>query len=124
LFSKTDIMLEFKTAAQTPLIINGNAEKLKQVFINLILNALEAMQQHGTLTIQTSCDQGQALVSVRDTGEGILPEDLPNIFEPFYTKKVSGWAASLFWQRYRPAVKNLPLLSSTLLQRWPGWALK
>ncbi len=90
LFSKTDIMLEFKTASQTPIIINGNAEKLKQVFINLTLNALEAMQQHGTLTIQTSCADGQAMISVSDTGVGIPPEDLPNIFEPFYTKKARG----------------------------------
>ncbi|AGL03012.1 ATP-binding protein [Desulfoscipio gibsoniae] len=90
LFSKADIMLEFKTTAQTPLIISGNAEKLKQVFINLSLNALDAMQQHGTLTIQTYSKDGYALVSVRDTGEGIAPEDLPNIFEPFYTKKARG----------------------------------
>lgn len=90
LLKKTNIQLDFKVVEQKSHIIMGNGDKLKQIFTNLIVNALEAMQQNGVLTIQTHAANGQVVISVRDTGEGIPPEDLQNIFEPFYTKKVKG----------------------------------
>ncbi|SFQ94584.1 ATP-binding protein [Desulfoscipio geothermicus] len=90
LISKTGIKLNYPSAGHKPLVIQGNAEKLKQVFTNLIINALEAMRQNGVLTIESHAAGEQVAVSVRDTGEGIPPEDLPNIFEPFYTKKAGG----------------------------------
>lgn len=90
LISKTGIKLNYSPAGPKPLVIQGNAEKLKQVFTNLIINALEAMQQKGVITIESRASGGRAAVSVRDTGAGIPPEDLPNIFEPFYTKKARG----------------------------------
>ncbi len=89
LLAKAGIKLECRCAA-VPLYVRGNGEKIKQVFTNLVFNAIEAMRQNGTLTVHTRAGNEQAVVTVRDTGEGIPPEDLPNIFEPFYTKKASG----------------------------------
>lgn len=85
-----NIRLEFLPERETPLPIQGDREKLSQVLINLIINALDAMAQGGTLTIQTYLAQDWACVLVRDTGKGIPAEEIPKIFEPFYTRKAGG----------------------------------
>lgn len=64
--------------------------QLKQVFLNLILNANEAMPKGGRLTITADHDAGKIVVAFCDTGPGILPEVQENLFEPFYTTKASG----------------------------------
>ncbi len=72
---------------------------IKQVFLNLLLNAGEAMEGGGQLTLRTHVanDGGQkvAQVSVTDTGPGIPPEHLPKVFEPFYTTKPTGTGIGL-----------------------------
>jgi len=60
------------------------------VFINLIVNAIDAMHTKGKLTIKVQIEKDMALITVRDTGKGIPQEDLQNIFEPFYTRKAGG----------------------------------
>ncbi|HTK95810.1 MAG TPA: ATP-binding protein, partial [Terriglobales bacterium] len=70
-------------------LIHGNAGKLQQVFLNLFLNAKDAMPQGGTLTIQTSNGSG-VNVAIRDSGTGIEPENLRRIYEPFFTTKNAG----------------------------------
>ena len=66
--------------------IQGNAGKLQQVFLNLFLNAKDAMPRGGTLTVSTS--NGRAVhVVVTDTGEGIAPEHIHRIYDPFFTTK-------------------------------------
>jgi signal transduction histidine kinase len=65
-------------------------EKLKQVWIGLIQNALQAMQQPGTLTIGIRRVGNEAVVSIGDTGCGIAADMLPNIFEPLLTMRQSG----------------------------------
>lgn len=64
--------------------------QLKQVFLNLILNASEAMLEGGQLTITADYDDGKVMVAFCDTGPGILPEIQKNVFEPFYTTKADG----------------------------------
>jgi hypothetical protein len=67
--------------------VNGNPGMLQQVFLNLFLNARDAMPAGGTLEVRSwSCD-GSAMVEVSDTGEGIAPEHLPRIYDPFFTTK-------------------------------------
>jgi len=69
----------------------GDGEKLQQLFLNLILNAADAMPEGGRLGIRVEKQDAQDLVaSVSDTGVGIDAEDLPRVFEPFFTTKASG----------------------------------
>ena len=66
--------------------VRGNRESLQQVFINLILNACNAMPQGGTLTvIADATEAGSLEVRFRDTGHGIAPEHLDKVFDPFFT---------------------------------------
>jgi two-component system NtrC family sensor kinase len=62
-------------------------DKLQQVFINIILNAIQAMPKGGNLTIQTSSGDDQVNIEVKDTGYGISPENIGKLFTPFYTTK-------------------------------------
>jgi two-component system, NtrC family, sensor kinase len=69
--------------------IKGNAGKLQQVFLNLFLNARDAMESGGTLAIRTSCTGGVVRITVADSGSGISPENLARIFDPFFTTKAA-----------------------------------
>jgi signal transduction histidine kinase len=68
---------------------------LKQVFFNLIKNAMEAMQPGGRLSIKIRSDDDSVYVAIADTGSGILPEDLAKLFQPYHTTKVSGHGLGL-----------------------------
>jgi PAS domain S-box-containing protein len=78
-----------------PCQILGVAGLLEQVFINLFLNAMNAMPNGGTLDVSAERHSGDLLVCVTDTGVGISPEDLDRIFDPFYTKALSGKGTGL-----------------------------
>jgi two-component system, NtrC family, sensor kinase len=76
--------------------IAGDRKSLQQVFLNLFINAIQAMPDGGVLTIRVWPDNGRLLhVDVKDTGEGIDPENLPRIFDPFYTTKEVGRGTGL-----------------------------
>ena len=70
---------------------------LQQVFINLVLNAGQAMEGGGTLTIATRLDEQGLLAcaDIKDTGCGMSEEDLHRIFDPFYTTKANGTGLGL-----------------------------
>jgi two-component system, NtrC family, sensor kinase len=72
--------------------VQGNAVQLAQVFVNLLVNAAQAMlQTGGEIRLKTRVQDGShAVVEVRDTGCGIPPENLERIFEPFFTTKPAG----------------------------------
>lgn len=78
---------------QVRAVTDGN--QLSQVFVNMILNAVDAMPDGGTLTIKTMETDGSVAVTVQDTGTGIPPEDLPRVFDPFYTTKDKGTGLGL-----------------------------
>jgi len=71
------------------------ADQLTQVFLNLIVNAVEAMSDGGDLTIATLVENGRVHVRIDDTGPGLNPEEAKRIFEPFYTTKRSGTGLGL-----------------------------
>ncbi len=73
--------------AAGPAWVEGSAAELRQVMTNLVFNALDAMPQGGTLTLETRVAAGQVRLAVRDTGCGIAPEHLQRLFEPFFSTK-------------------------------------
>ena len=73
----------------------GDREKLKQVTINLVVNALEAMKKGGTLTVRVRPSGERVILLVEDTGPGIASELLPNVFDPFFTTKEAGTGLGL-----------------------------
>ncbi len=80
--------------------VHGNDAQLQQTFMNLLLNALEAMGTNGTLTIGTETtghESGARLlqIKIQDTGRGIAPENLTRLFEPFFTTKKNGTGLGL-----------------------------
>ena len=77
--------------------VQGNGEQLVQVFMALLLNAVDAMDGKGTVRLRTRDDQQrQAIVAeVADEGAGIRPADMPKIFDPFYTTKPPGRGTGL-----------------------------
>jgi signal transduction histidine kinase len=69
--------------------------ELNQVWTNLIANAIEALDEHGTITIRTRRDGDCVVVDIADTGPGIAPDVRPHIFEPFFTTKDVGQGTGL-----------------------------
>jgi signal transduction histidine kinase len=69
--------------------------ELLQVFMNLVVNAVQAMNARGQLTLRTSAEGGSITVSVEDTGPGIAPQDLARVFAPFFTTKKPGKGTGL-----------------------------
>jgi signal transduction histidine kinase len=69
-----------------PLVV-ADFNQLVQVFINLVVNAVEAMNDRGKLTIHAATENGWVKVSVSDNGCGIPPENLDRLFTPFFTTK-------------------------------------
>ena len=80
--------------------VKGNYEKLRQAFLNIVINALQAMTRGGSLTISVMakydvCSDGICEITFCDTGRGIATDVLPRIFDPFYTTKSDGTGLGL-----------------------------
>ena len=88
------IQVRKELSAAAP-VVQGVEHKLQQVFLNLFLNARDAMPKGGWLTIVTRQDRGAAVVEVADTGSGIPPEQLSRIYDPFFTTKAIGKGTGL-----------------------------
>jgi PAS domain S-box-containing protein len=79
--------IQVKTRLEASGGIRGSGGKLQQVFLNLFLNARDAMEPGGVLEIETSSDDSGVHIEVMDTGHGISPENMNRIFDPFFTTK-------------------------------------
>ena len=76
--------------------VNGDLQKLQQVFLNLIINAEQAIGDHGTITVRAQeTDDGYIRTDIRDTGTGIPRENLEQLFDPFFTTKEAGKGTGL-----------------------------
>jgi signal transduction histidine kinase len=77
--------------------VKGDFNQLQQSIINLIFNAIDAMPEGGTLTLEGHYDSKAKLaaITVKDSGQGIEPGDLPHIFEPFFTTKNQAYGVGL-----------------------------
>src|ERR1019366_7702624 len=78
-----------------PCQVLGVPSLLEQVFINLLLNAMNAMPKGGTVDIFAEQAAGEVMVRVTDTGAGISPEDIDKIFDPFFTRAPLGKGTGL-----------------------------
>jgi signal transduction histidine kinase len=78
-----------------PVFVLGMEHKLQQVFLNLFLNAKDAMPSGGWLSVSTRIEHGAAIAEVADTGSGIPSEYLARIYDPFFTTKATGQGTGL-----------------------------
>jgi PAS domain S-box-containing protein len=88
------IQVRKELAPQTP-IVDGIEYKLQQVFLNLFMNARDAMPRGGWLSVSSRLENGQAMVEIGDTGSGIPTEHLSRIYDPFFTTKAIGKGTGL-----------------------------
>jgi two-component system, sporulation sensor kinase E len=71
-------------------LLHVDQDQLKQVFYNLIRNSCQAMGSNGELTLRTSCNDDNVIITIADNGPGIPPEQVSRVFEPYYTTKKTG----------------------------------
>lgn len=76
-------------------LISGVPREISQIWLNLILNALDAITEEGTIEITTATDKGHVRVTIRDSGSGIPPDHLGKIFDPFFTTRDVGKGTGL-----------------------------
>jgi len=88
-FNEVDVKVERHYAADLP-EIEGSGNRLIQVFLNLLVNGLEAMPEGGTIRIKTYRTESEAVVEIADEGEGISEEHLKWLFNPFFSTKENG----------------------------------
>jgi signal transduction histidine kinase len=86
--------------------LRGKREEVLQIFLNLVTNALQAMEGDGTLTVTTRSSDGDIVVTVKDTGPGIPDDDIPRVFDPFFTTKEPGKGPGLGLHIVREIVRG------------------
>ncbi len=88
------IKIELERAPGLP-EVEHDSDQIHQVLLNLLLNAVQAIEGAGTVRVETGTREGYARVVVSDSGRGISPQNLPNIFRPFFTTKGNGTGLGL-----------------------------
>jgi len=93
-FEKSNIKLNLKFSENIP-DIYADCSQIHQVFLNIIMNAIQAINQNGLIEIETFLRDGYVNIKFKDNGIGILPEHIDKIFEPFFTTKEAGKGTGL-----------------------------
>jgi len=75
--------------------VDGDSQLLQEVIMNLLLNAIDAVESGGRIRVRTRAAAGTVSVEVADDGRGIEPADRPHIFDPFFTTKPTGQGTGL-----------------------------
>lgn len=88
------IVVETSFAGDCPLV-HADADQMSQVLINLVMNAIHAMPEGGTLRLALALDRGMVKLTVADTGSGMPQEVIAKVFEPFFTTKEFGKGTGL-----------------------------
>jgi PAS domain S-box-containing protein len=89
---KADVIKNF---TEEPYSLKGNPGKLHQAFLNILTNAIQSIEEMGTITVNTQVQRKRMLITITDTGCGIKSEDLPKVMDPFYTTKPPGQGTGL-----------------------------
>jgi two-component system NtrC family sensor kinase len=84
-----------KNYTESPLQLYGSEGELKQAILAILTNALDAMQERGTLRIATEIRENDAFISIGDTGPGIAQEHIKRIFDPFFSLKSASGGTGL-----------------------------
>jgi len=87
--------VSIKTTIPDQIYINGDSEKIHQVLMNLLLNAIEASDESSEISVSLRASDSKAEIVIADRGQGIAAEDLERIFDPFYSTKASGTGLGL-----------------------------
>lgn len=93
-FAHHQIEISYDLAADIP-DFQFDSDKIKQAFMNVVLNAIEAMPQGGRLSVSTFQKDDNVCIKVTDTGIGISAEDMEHLYEPFFTRKTKGTGLGL-----------------------------
>ena len=88
---KADVVREFGTLPP----VECRLSQVNQVFMNLLVNAAQAIPEHGTITLRSGCVGDKAWISISDTGQGVPQELMTRIFDPFFTTKPVGKGTGL-----------------------------
>jgi signal transduction histidine kinase len=94
---RSSVIVRTSFVAEMPFVM-GDRTQLQQVFINLITNAIDAMEKidrQRILKIKSATENGQVIIEVEDSGIGIASKDIDHIFDPFFTRKPSGMGIGL-----------------------------
>ena len=124
LFQQDGLRLEVNLPRLPP--VRGNRDQLEQVFINLFLNARSAMSRGNSLALSASLVQDMVEIRVSDSGQGIAPEHLQEIFEPYFTTREEGRGLGLFIsnsiiQQHRGTIRveSVPGEGATFIVHFP-----
>jgi len=88
---KAEVVREFGTLPP----VECRLSQINQVFMNILVNAAQAIPEHGTITLRSGCVDDKVWISIADTGNGIPPELMTRIFDPFFTTKPVGKGTGL-----------------------------
>ncbi len=79
--------IRFESSVDPAVIVRGNKEMVSLIISNLVANALEAIEDRGEVSVRVERQDGENVLRVLDSGCGIRKEELPRVFDPFYTTK-------------------------------------
>lgn len=88
-------MALLKNYEQQSTVVKGNSGRLHQLFLNLLINATQAIRKGGIISVKTRRMEDKVQVHITDNGNGIDPKDMPHIFDPFFTTKFPGEGTGL-----------------------------
>src|SRR5271165_4230674 len=88
------VMIELDVSGTIP-PVDHDPNQINQVLLNLLLNAIQSMDKPGAVRVSLEADGDDVLIAVTDEGKGIAPENIPNIFRPFFTTKGHGTGLGL-----------------------------
>lgn len=88
-------MALLKDYTKESMVVKGNSGRLHQLFLNLLINATQAINEGGIISVKTSRNAENAKIEIKDNGKGIANKDMPHIFDPFFTTKFPGEGTGL-----------------------------